>query len=870
MKIRLKYKDKLILNYQLKTQSFMKQITLLIAACCLTAMSFAAGGSITYELNGGVTNDYGWKNKNDMYLGLNAAWNTFSGTTVTWKSLDVLIAEANGIVANAVPAGIPTQAATMDKPFILDANVKADWQWLVDYMDAACVAQSKALSSTGGAALRYNLSTFFLSSVRTGWPASPDYAVLGQPEAFIPHWKKAFAGPATYDGSAEVIIPSPYKEGFTFDGWYNNAAFEGNKITSIAAGTEGNITLYAKWIEYIPTVAEVKALTEGATSKAGGIITYVNGTTAYMQDATGGLMLEFATAPSIVVGNRITVSGTTAVVGTYRKLTNATLLSTEIANIPTVQTITLATLKADAATYIFEYINIQGLTIVSYGANNTVNLIDDADNTIVLHATLNQTALPANTKVNVRAIVSFDSEIVLISTADNVTAAPVPRPDGVTYTPLHDGKYTLANRWLVSHSMDNFTANKIGTTNFVRGMTAKNGKMYFIDREHKQFTIIDGATGARLAPLKFASNIFTYTENDEVKTAGQLPFNDVKQDNTGNVLVANGITSNLQPFQVWKIDMETGNGTLVLQDILKNNPDYAEANIRFDAFGVYGDVTNNAIIMALNANKMEAYKWEITNGVAGPAEVIIIATDVDGTFLKDLGNPGYAPQIFPVDENFFYIDGNATLPTLIDMAGNTVDGFYNVPTEVEDWNVGIANKQGHNGLMEFELGGEHFFIIASTNTLGTPPSAFRLFKWADASKEFKDLESLWTLPAAGMGAASNEYRTAMPVVEVDEANKLATIYLYTGENGYGVYEFRINDVNSVRNTSESGVTIKQSKNNILVSEYVARIELINTAGQRIASVTNSNMIATPSTSGVYIVNITDKTGARKMQKVVIQ
>ncbi len=116
--------------------------------------------NITYELNGGVTNDKGWTNKNDMYMGLNAAWNTFSGTSTTWKTLDELITEAGGVVDNAVPLGIPTQAPAMDVPFIQDADVKAEWQWLVDYMDAACTAQGKTLPSSSGAFLRYNLSAF--------------------------------------------------------------------------------------------------------------------------------------------------------------------------------------------------------------------------------------------------------------------------------------------------------------------------------------------------------------------------------------------------------------------------------------------------------------------------------------------------------------------------------------------------------------------------------------------------------------------------------------------------------------------------------------------------------------------------------------
>jgi len=853
----------------------MKKLTLLLAACSMTILSYAAGGNITYELNGGVTNDHGWKNKNDMYMGLNAYWNTFSATAVTWKTLDALVAEAGGVVANAVPLGIPTQAAAMDKPFILDPTVKAEWQWLVDYMVAADVAQGKALASTGGATLRYNLSAFFLSSVRTGWPASPDYAVLGQPEAFIPAWKHAFTGSATYDGTTEVLIPSPYKEGYTFDGWYGNAEFTGNKIISIAIGAEGDKALYAKWVEYIPTCAEVKTMTVGASTKAGGIVTYVNGTTVYVQDATAGLMIEFAEAQTLAAGDKITVLGSVAALGTYKKVTNATLSSKEAVTIPTQQNIVLSTLKADPAPYMYEYIYLQGLKISAYGTGS-VTLTDDAENSIVLFATLNQASLPVNTKVNVKAVVSFDTEVILVGSAANVTAAPVPRPDPNAYAPLHDGKYTLTSKWLVANTLDNLSANPIGAAEMVRGMTAKNGKMYFIDREHKQITVVDGATGARLAPIVLASNIFMHTTRNAANTAdstylaGTLQYNDIKQDGAGNILISNLTTSIAQPFQVWKIDLTTGNGTLIVDEILKDNPDFLEAEVRFDAFGVYGDVSGNAIIMAANATAMEAYKWTIINGVVGKAEQIIIATDVEGTFLKGLTSPGFAPQIFPVDENFFYIDGWDTLPTLIDMDGTVVDGFYNVPVAVEDWSVGIANKKGHNGLIEFEMGGEYFFLIASMNTVGTPPSSFRLFKWANGAKEFSGLESLWTLPSAGMGALSNSYRTAVPTVEVDEVNKVATVYLYTGENGYGVYEFKINEGNGVDKINESGVVLTINKDNILLSETVARVEMYNTAGQRVAMATNTASITAPCAKGIYLVNLTDNQGARKIQKIIIQ
>lgn len=848
----------------------MKRITLLIMACSLAIFSFAAGGNITYILNGGVTNDYGWKNKADMLVGLNQDYNTHysiatTATWYTWETLSVILAAGDPVVR------IPTFATSMWGVISTEK-----WKWLHDYIKATGAAQGiAAIAEAENAYWRYEVSAFFTSRKRATWPVSADYAVAGQPEAFMPAWKHAFAGPATYDGTAEVIIPNPYKEGFTFDGWYDNAGFTGNKITSIAVGAEGDKTLYAKWVEYIPTCAEVKALATGTVTKAGGIITYINQKTVYIQDASGGLMVEFTDGQELATGNKITVSGTLAAIGAYKKITGATLSTKENATIPAYQAISLATLKADPAAYMFEYLYLEGLTITSYGEGN-VTLTDDAANTILLYASLNPATLPVNTKVNVKAIVSYNTEVILVGATANVVAAPVPRPDPSVYAPIEDGKYTLTSRWLVANSLDNLSANPIGTAQMVRGMTAKDGKMYFIDREHKRITVVDGATGKKLTPITLASNLFLHTTRNAANTAdstylaGLWGYNDIKQDAAGNILISNLITSTAQPFQVWKIDLSTGNGTLIIDEILKDNPDFAAATVRFDAFGVYGDVNTNAIIMAANASAMEAYKWTITNGVAGKAEVIIIDTDTEGTFLTKLTNPGTAPQIFPVDENFFYLDGWDTLPTLIDMDGNVVDGFYNIPKEVEDWSVGIANKKGHNGLIEFEMGGEYFFLMASMNTAGTPPSSFRLFKWANAGKEFSGIKSLWTLPAAGMGALSNPYRTAVPSVEVDEVNKVASLYLYTGENGYGVYEFKINSGSGVDKLDESSVIVSINGRNIQLSETVARIELYNTLGQRVSTAVNAAVITAPNASGVYLVNFIDNNGSRKVQKVIIQ
>jgi uncharacterized repeat protein (TIGR02543 family) len=459
----------------------------------MSVMTFAQGGNITYELNGGVTNDDGWQNKNDMYMGLNQAWNTFSGATTVWKSLDDLAKELD-----PVAAGIPTQAAAMALTFIEDPAVSAEWQWLIDYMDATCTEQQKTtadvltLPSENASYLRYNLAAFFVNSKRAAWPISADYIDEGHPEAFMPAWKHAFAGPDSYDGSTAVIIPAPYKEGYSFYGWYKTADFSGDKVTAIPVGESGDITLYAQWGEYIPTCKEVQELAAGESTLTAGVVTYIKGTTAIIQDFKGGVMVEFAAAPTIARGDKITIEGTTADLGEYMKITNADLLDKETAALPAAPKVTLAAL----ASKIFKYVTIEGLTITGYAGDDAI--VSDGTNSITFAAGLSPSSYPANTKVSIKAVVAYTDAFTLVGVASDVSVAPVPRPDPGTYPAKgEDGEYTLTNKWLVSNILDNFTANPVGTSGFVRSMTALNGKMYFVDREKRQLTVVDGATGAK-------------------------------------------------------------------------------------------------------------------------------------------------------------------------------------------------------------------------------------------------------------------------------------------------------------------------------------------------------------------------------------
>ena len=68
--------------------------------------------------------------------------------------------------------------------------------------------------------------------------------------------------PKEYDGSVDVTLPTPTKEGYDFGGWYDNPDFSGSSCSVIVAGSKGDKVFYAKWTvkqhvhEYINGICE--------------------------------------------------------------------------------------------------------------------------------------------------------------------------------------------------------------------------------------------------------------------------------------------------------------------------------------------------------------------------------------------------------------------------------------------------------------------------------------------------------------------------------------------------------------------------------------------------------------------------------------
>ncbi len=803
----------------------MKRLCTMMAAVLVAAMSFA---DVQYELNGGWTNDDGWQNKQDMYSGLNTLWNTYAKIPTdygyyTWTSLD----SCKGDVAKGIPTACYIDVAKNPEKanylmtgdfFAKDAVTKAKFGWLVDYLQYVCTLQkvtADLLTEANSAFLRYNLQAFFLNTQRTSWPVSANYEAYGNIDYFQAYWRHGFANPTKVEG--EYILQAPYKETtdeatgaivkWTFDGWYADKDFKGNKVLKIDANTTG--TLYAKWVEYIPTIAEVSAMTDGTSTKIKATTTFFDGVEAYLQDATAGMRVIFPADTKLAENTLYVVKGTKGTENGAPVLTVTEIESQEAAS-------AIVPIVADQVRFLPDYvgmlIKLEGKRVAGYSADGDPLFRDDFDTIPTFKLPVDQNTFTIRRKTDVTGVVERMAPYVagtdslsglrIRAFMKNVTPSAPAGRDKHEYETLNTngGEYTLVNDWMFSVQEDNFNSNKPNDiASGSRAVVLHNGFLYFPNRDANQpsyvnFKKVNVADGDMFDAIPAADYLFRARG-----IAGRDfvfgPANDLKKDNADHVLAANLITSAKGEYQVWVMDdIDNGKGYLLINDTTLNDDYSTNATIRFDAFGVYGDVTKDATVMAASASTSDVYYWQIKDGKwDGKHEWI----PTEGGY-----NFSYAPQIFPIENDMFYVDGFNNYPILFNTDGEALD-FFDMEDEICKGLVtnrnGKARATGHNGLAEFELDGEYFLLIAGNNTAGNPASTFVLYKCKDGNRTFNEMTQMWEFPYDGMGGVSNDVRTAVPYVQIVDEHT-AKLCVYTNNNGYGVYTFTAKAGTGVENT----------------------------------------------------------------------
>lgn len=105
--------------------------------------------------------------------------------------------------------------------------------------------------------------------------------------------------PTSFNTCLGATLPTPTRENYTFDGWYDNANFTGNPVTSIAVDTTGTQTFYAKWSQNTCWHTELDNTTYGGSGGTTDI--YINRSTCNVystSDCSGNPITSLPSLPS--------------------------------------------------------------------------------------------------------------------------------------------------------------------------------------------------------------------------------------------------------------------------------------------------------------------------------------------------------------------------------------------------------------------------------------------------------------------------------------------------------------------------------------------------------------------------------------------
>ncbi len=99
------------------------------------------------------------------------------------------------------------------------------------------------------------------------------------------------SNPSFYQRGTNVTLYAPSRGGYTFEGWYANGSFAGERVTSISAASAGDIELYAKWKQIPPrapvTIRLAKSTVTLKPGKSAGNIASVTGNKGAVLYRTG-------------------------------------------------------------------------------------------------------------------------------------------------------------------------------------------------------------------------------------------------------------------------------------------------------------------------------------------------------------------------------------------------------------------------------------------------------------------------------------------------------------------------------------------------------------------------------------------------------
>lgn len=408
-----------------------------------------------------------------------------------------------------------------------------------------------------------------------------------------------------------------------------------------------------------------------------------------------------------------------------------------------------------------------------------------------------------------------------------------------------------------------------------RGMAFFDGKIYVASRKSgNEVVVLDAETGQPIPADKI-----TLPANPV--SGGTLPINTISITPDGAIYIGN-LTANTKsidagtslpnsPFKVYKLTPKVGEAGYDITTVINwNNVGNAEqpAYRIGDGMGVYVNEDEDGYIITGDATGTSTgafvLRWDIIGGVVAAEPVVITLKEVFPAPAVGVPNRlGTAPQFWPLDLEYFFVDGANTQPMLFDMEGNMIGTFNGTHR---------PKTPAINGLAYFNFKGRDFIVAATCGhgvIAGVPKASFEAFELVGG--DLTQAVSYGIIPEGGLGGLTNASVTNPVAIDILPNE----VRFYVMSSGNGIAGFKL--------TLESGTSVTNPETKSSVSVYpvpatdvlnfsveMASIELYNISGQLVRKAINTNKINVHGLNGSFIVKGIDVNGQPFNKMVVVK
>ena len=402
----------------------------------------------------------------------------------------------------------------------------------------------------------------------------------------------------------------------------------------------------------------------------------------------------------------------------------------------------------------------------------------------------------------------------------------------------------------------------------------------------------DASTGEYLGILELSG---TYEKNT-------FPCNDVFVDDGGNLCIMNLKNSTTtedgdlkdDDLEIVVVDPKTG--------AVQDSPRFRVSlvGVRIDHANIVGDITSGeAYIFGATSNvNANVYRWKLVNGVlinATPTTNKIATfypSKTSGTTVKMLGT---AARIYPINKDYFYVDGSGTSFTLYKFneggSNATLTSSFEVYAQNNDINP-ISNH-GNGGTFFFHDGIPFIIYNHSSFSSNSPTSSDINYKYNLAKvvshTSWETITKYWRIPNDNIGTldhTSDDFGMLVDYLQYDALTGLpkgdiatysnrnsfdrTNIYIYVPGNGMAAYSLsrHIDIFTGAEGLNSENININKNAQKITFGCEVDNAQIYTLSGMMVNSAENASSIESPAAKGVYILRLTIN-GVTTTHKIVI-